>query len=54
MITEVSRSLYDYSARANPRILITTAALPEDPFLEKVGPSHGSLRNTFVHTVSGQ
>ena len=54
MITEVIRSLYDYSAWANQRILETAGNLSEDQFLEKVGPSHGSLRNTFVHTMSGQ
>ena len=54
MITEVVRSLYDYSAWANQRILETAGNLSEDQFLEKVGPSQGSLRNTFVHTMSGQ
>ncbi len=54
MITEVIRPLYDYSAWANQRILETSGNLSEDQFLENVGPSHGSLRNTFVHTMSGQ
>lgn len=54
MITEVIRPLYDYSAWANQRILETAGNLSEDQFLENVGPSHGSLRNTFVHTLSGQ
>ncbi len=54
MITELIRSLYDYGACANRRILETDGNLSEDRFLEKVGPSHGSLRNTFVHTLSGQ
>jgi len=54
MITEIIRALYDYSAWANQRILDTAAKLSEAQFLEKVGPSFGSLRNTFVHTMSGQ
>lgn len=54
MITEVIRSIYDYSAWANQRILDTAAGLSEEQFLEEVGPSYGSLRNTFVHTMSAQ
>jgi uncharacterized damage-inducible protein DinB len=54
MIVDVIRSLYDYSAWANQRVLDTAAELSEDQFLEDAGPSHGSLRNTFVHTMSGQ
>lgn len=54
MITEVFRSLYDYSAWANLRILDTAAGISEEQFLEEVGPSYGSLRNTFVHTMGGQ
>ncbi len=54
MIVDVIRSLYDYSAWANQRILDTTAELTEDQFLEDVGPSYGSLRNTFVHTMGAQ
>ena len=54
MITEIIRSLYDYSAWANQRILDTAAGLSQEQFTEKVGPSYGSLRNTFVHTMSGQ
>ncbi|MEE9217041.1 MAG: DinB family protein [Anaerolineales bacterium] len=54
MITELIRSLYDYSVWANRRVLDTAVELSEDQFLDNVGPSHGSLRNTFVHTMSGQ
>jgi uncharacterized damage-inducible protein DinB len=54
MIVDVIRSLYDYSAWANQRVLDTAEELSEDQFLEDAGPSHGSLRNTFVHTMSGQ
>ena len=54
MITEVIRSLYAHSAWANQRIFNVTAELSEDQFLEVVGPSYGSLRNTFVHTMSAQ
>ncbi len=54
MITEVIRSLYDHSAWANQRIFNATAELTEEQFLEEVGPSYGSLRNTFVHTMSAQ
>jgi uncharacterized damage-inducible protein DinB len=54
MISEVIRSLYDYSSWANQSVLDTAAELTADQFLEDAGPSHGSLRNTFVHTMSGQ
>lgn len=54
MITEVIRSLYDHSAWANQRIFNATAELSQNQFLEEVGPSYGSLRNTFVHTMSAQ
>lgn len=54
MITEVIRQLYDYSTWANQQVLDTASGLSEEQFLENVGPSHGSLRNTFVHTMSGQ
>jgi len=54
MIIEVIRSLYDHSAWANQRIFSATAELSEEQFLEEVGPSYGSLRNTFVHTMSAQ
>jgi uncharacterized damage-inducible protein DinB len=54
MITEVIRTLYGYSTWANQRVLDKAEELSEDQFLEDAGPSHGSLRNTFVHTMSGQ
>jgi uncharacterized damage-inducible protein DinB len=54
MITEVIRSLYDHSAWANQRIFNATAELTEEQFMEEVSPSFGSLRNTFVHTMSAQ
>lgn len=54
MITEVIRSLYDHSTWANQRIFSATAELTQEQFLEEVGPSYGSLWNTFVHTMSGQ
>ena len=54
MITEVIRTLYGYSTWANQRVLDKAAELSADQFLEDAGPSHGSLRNTFVHTMSGQ
>ena len=54
MIIEVVRALYSYSTWANQRVLDIAAELSKDQLLEDVGPSHGSLRNTFVHTMSGQ
>jgi len=54
MIIEVIRTLYGYSAWANQRVLEKTAELSEHQFLEDAGPNHGSLRYTFVHTMSGQ
>ena len=54
MINEIIRALYNYSTWANQRVLDIAAELSEDQLLEDLGPSHGSLRNTFVHTMSGQ
>lgn len=54
MITEVIRTLYGYSTWANQRVLDKSAELSEGQFLEDAGPSLGSLRNIFVHTMSGQ
>ena len=54
MIIEVIRTLYGYSTWANQLVLEKAAELSEGQFLETAGPSHGSLRSTFVHTMSAQ
>jgi uncharacterized damage-inducible protein DinB len=54
MILEVLRDLYAYTAWANTRILDTAGNLTPEQFTADAGPSHGSLRNTFVHQMGGQ
>jgi uncharacterized damage-inducible protein DinB len=54
MILEVLRDLYAYTAWANNRILDTAENLSTEQFTADAGPSHGSLRNTLVHQMSGQ
>lgn len=54
MILNVLRDLYTYSAWANTRVLDTAERLGPDQFTAEAGPSHGSLRNTLVHQMSGQ
>ena len=54
MILNILHSLYDYSAWANRRILDTAEHLTPEQFVGDAGPSHGSVRNTLVHQMSGQ
>jgi uncharacterized damage-inducible protein DinB len=52
--TEYIRTLYQYSAWANGRILDTAAGLAPGQLTEGAGASYGSVRDTLVHTMSAQ
>jgi len=54
MIIELIQTLYHYSEWANQRILETAAKATAEQFLEEVGVSYGSLRDTLVHIMSSQ
>jgi uncharacterized damage-inducible protein DinB len=48
------RTLYDYNAWANTRVLDTSAQLTLPRFLAKAGASYDSVRDTLVHTMAAQ
>lgn len=54
MIADVIQTLYQYNAWANARILDTTTQLSLEQFLSSRGASYDSMRDTLVHTMSGQ
>jgi uncharacterized damage-inducible protein DinB len=54
MISDVIQTLYRYNAWANARILDTATPLSTEQLLAGGGASHESLRDTLVHTMSGQ
>lgn len=54
MISEMIKTLYRYNAWANERILDTATQLRTEQFLASGGASYDSLRDTLVHTMSGQ
>lgn len=54
MISEVIQTLYRYNTWANARILDTATQLGVEQFLASGGTSYDSLRDTLVHTMSGQ
>ena len=54
MISEVILTLYRYNAWANARILDTATQLGAKQLLASSGASYDSLRDTLVHTMSGQ
>src|SRR2546427_10803409 len=54
MSIEYIRTLYQYSAWANGRILDTAAGLAPGQLTEGAGASYGSVRDTLVHTMSAQ
>ena len=51
---ELIRTLYNYSAWANTRILDTAAQLSAEQFAASVGASYPSVQDTLVHTLSAQ
>lgn len=54
MISTAMRTLYQYNAWANGRILEAAAQLSPAQFLQARGASFASVRDTLVHTLSGQ
>jgi len=54
MISAVIQTLYSYNASANTRILDTATRVTTQQFLAGGGASYDSLRDTLVHTMSGQ
>src|SRR5688500_1530491 len=49
---EYIRTLYDYSAWANRRILKTASPLTPEQLSDSGNASYGSIHNTRVHTMS--
>lgn len=47
-------NLYDYCHWANHRLLTAVARLTPSEFIQPVGGSYGSVRNTFVHSLSAE
>jgi uncharacterized damage-inducible protein DinB len=54
MLLDVIRSLYQYNAWANHRILIAVSNLTAEQFLARAGSSYPSVRDTLVHTMSAE
>jgi len=54
MISQIIQTLYRYNAWANTRILDTATRVTPQQFLAGGGASYDSLRETLVHTMSGQ
>jgi len=54
MSTEYVRTLYQFNAWANGRILDTAAGLSPGQLTESAGASFGSVHDTLVHTMSAQ
>jgi uncharacterized damage-inducible protein DinB len=54
MLTGVVRSLYDYNAWANARILDTAEALTPAQLIAPGGASFDSVRDTLVHAMGAQ
>jgi uncharacterized damage-inducible protein DinB len=54
MLHQAILTLYQYNAWANGRILDTAAQLNPAQFLAAGGASFDSVRDTLVHTMSGQ
>jgi len=54
MSVEYVRTLYQYSAWANERIVDTATSLDAAQLMRAAGASHGSLRDTLVHIMHAQ
>ena len=54
MNTEDFRTIYDYTAWANRRTLDACANLSGEQFLQNVGSSFGSVRDTLAHICGAQ
>lgn len=46
------QNLYDYDQWANKKLFTVIAQLQPSQFMQNVGGSYGSIRNTLVHTMS--
>ena len=54
MLTEVIRTMYDYNAWANRRLLDTCGLVGDEQLRGDVGASFGSIHDSLVHIMSGQ
>ncbi len=54
MTPEDFRTLYEYNAWANRRILDACAALPSEQFTRPLGSSFPSIRDTLAHITAGE
>ena len=54
MIAAALRSLYDYNAWANARILAASGRVSREQLVASQGASFDSLRGTLVHTLGAQ
>lgn len=54
VLLDVIRSLYQYNAWANHRILIAASGVIAEQFLAPAGSSYPSVRDALVHIMSGQ
>jgi uncharacterized damage-inducible protein DinB len=54
MTPEEIRQLFDYNAWANQRALQGAAQLSDEQFVEPLGSSFSSVRDTLVHICSGE
>jgi uncharacterized damage-inducible protein DinB len=54
VLLDVIRSLYQYNAWANHRILLATSELTSEQFLAQTGSSYPSVHDTLIHTMSAE
>lgn len=54
MTPELIRTMYDYNAWANQRVLDTTARLDPEQYRADGGASFGSIHDTLAHIMGGQ
>jgi len=54
MTPQEMRLLYDYNAWANHRSLDAASALSEEKFVQAMGSSFGSVRDTLAHLYGAE
>ena len=54
MDARTMQTLYEYNRWANARILDAVAKLTPEQFARDLRSSHGSIKNTLVHLMSGE
>jgi len=54
MTPQEMRALYDYNAWANHRSLHAASALSEEKFVQPLGSSFGSVRDTLAHVFGAE